>query len=445
MRHSATLLNMRNNELVSILLLAKLCLLLVITFVDALRPEAMNGDDGTRNDIRVNRSPEPTVMVLGENISNPRIGATVTLHCVVDMPVQTDAIFVRWTFGKAILSDNENLIADMFRFNIIKTQETSATRTVFTLINSNVMSSDFGEYRCVVGYDAYNTGQPGMQMWAKIEITRVADVSYISQDPFPQCNTDGGVDGNSNVWFEGQHMYVECNINTGDPNIELVWYWITVPGLKKRLGMEPHRENGTSSVSFHITAHSHHDEDIFICESTNLQFPGMRRNCTIGPISIINQLPTSKPEVSKNSQGTSGSVTRSPSVLITLQPTVHNYTPVIVIGIILGMMILVLLVTTVFIIWLRKKRPNHFHLAKNAKRIATNSSSTSVELYSSPSSLGCSVAPTKQLENEINLDNLDNHNYDVIHELPQYKCIKAKQRVAVPYAITEIQDPFLKM
>ncbi len=460
------MLSIQHKQAVSIFILLILSILLVIPLTGGFRLESRNRDDGAddivRSGIRVNRSPisEPTVMVLGENVQNPREGDTVVLHCLVDMPEQTEAVFVRWTFGRVILTDNENLInADVFRFTVMTTREQPGASTIFTLVITNLQSDDFGEYRCVVGYDAFHTGHPGMQMWAKIDIEHFAVTDQITPYPTPQCIAGGAVDGSNNVWLKGNNIYVECLVDSEDPNMDLSWTWVSVPGPVRTLrGILPFRENGTTSIYFQITAHNEHNSDIFICESTSSLFPGVRQNCTIGPLSVINELPTSKPEsntdmaraeVNNKFEGTSGNVTRSSNtVLITFPPTRlkrYKLTPVIIVSVILGIMILLLLLMTIFIIWLRKKHPHNLLLERNAKRIAEPSTSgCSLELYSSPGTCSFKTSPTSNTGPKYEITNPENHNYDIIsdiHVQQPYKSVKSKPGVAIPYAITEIQDP----
>lgn len=398
---------------------------------------------------------EPTILVLGENVENPRIGDTVTLHCNVDMPSNSEPVFVKWTFGSSILTHDENLIrADPYRFNIIKSQETMEKPVIYTLINNNVIESDFGEYRCVVGYDAYGTGHSSMQMWAKIVINRPINNFYrypVETLPNPKCTAEGGV-LDFHTWIEGQNIVVNCQIDAEIPNMNLEWTWISDPGyhVKPLNQLQPYVENGTTSVYFQITANEVHGQDVFVCTlSHNYLQVGEGRNCSIGPITVRNNEPTSKPihhslgpEISGNVQTTSSrpieNVTRS--IGVPSSPST-NYAPVIVVGLILGLMATVLLVITIFLIWLRKTRPHGFQSPKSAKRTTIATFNSTSGEYSSPSSRSSTLPSKPKLENK--LSDFEEHKYDVIHELNHYDSVhppKGKVR-AVAYAITEIQSP----
>ena len=369
------------------------------------------------------------------------------------MPSNAEPLFVKWTFGSAILTHDENLIhADPFRFNVIKSQETLEKPIIYTLINSNVMEGDFGEYRCVVGYDAYQTGHSSMQMWAKIVITKPINNFYsypVETLPNPKCTAEGGV-VDFHTWIEDHNVVVNCQIDAEIPNVNLEWTWISDPGfhVKTLTSLRPYIENGTTSVYFVITANELHGQDMFVCTLSNGHV-GEERNCSIGPIAIQNNEPTSKPinhspgpEVSGNVHTTVTSnvesVTRSVGVASSPSTT---YAPVIVVGLILGLMTTVLLVITIFLIWLRKTRPHGFQSSKSATRTTIATLNSTSGEYSSPSSRSSTLPSKPKLENK--LSDFEEHKYDIIHELNHYDSVQptgGKVR-AVPYAITEIQSP----
>ena len=402
--------------------------------------------------VRIERQPslEPTVLVLGENVDNARKGDTVTLHCNVIVPRGVILQYVRWTLGPAILTENNRYVnANLHRYNIIKTVDAPG-RPIYTLIITNIQMRDSGEYRCIIGYDYFGSDYP-IQMWANINVRMFID--YV---PDPICESSGGV--GHQTWLSGQHMYIDCRIENVNPELELEWVWNkhTTPVITRHFSMTPFVENGNTSVSFHLIANWDHDLDSFVCIVSSLSVPGLTRNCTIGPIRVLDQIPTSgqvtyhayavSPDVT--SQGTSMrkevdvDTKTMTTVSVTVSPS-QSQVAVVFIAVIIGLMLLILILAGLCIVCVHRKRRGNVRRHVNRRLPAAHTYYTcarsSDDEYSS-STLNtieykqCVPKPTSGQR----LIKIDEHKYEIINVPGMSASGSAKKRVVVPYAITDI-------
>ena len=203
-------------------------------------------------------------------------GAMLALHCQIwdySFQDESEVLFSRIKDGKTKrLSWNEEIVGDEESI-YLAVRQLSDTSLVYFMSITDVVKETGAEYECkVIDASTLATIAKG-----SVNVT----VNYFPSDPNPECYAVN----NKMTLRSGEYLSLNCSAKDGLPPVDITW---TQSRDNNKLKVDTHRESGvvfgisTFKVSYH-----RHNQAVFLCTITSLEFPNDESRCHIGPITVI--------------------------------------------------------------------------------------------------------------------------------------------------------------
>ena len=155
---------------------------------------------------------------------------------------------------------------------------------VYFMTIVNLSYDDEGEYLCRV----YTLS--GGDYVKVTEGSTNVEIYFLPNRIYPQCQSEPVLTENMN---EGVQLKLKCISSRGSPEVALRW----VDNLNQEIFSTTKNQDDTVSSEINVrTATSRHGL-IFICEMSSPGFPGFKRTCKIGPITIKEKMERKKPPI----------------------------------------------------------------------------------------------------------------------------------------------------
>ncbi|XP_071818418.1 uncharacterized protein [Apostichopus japonicus] len=192
-------------------------------------------------------------------------GETITLECAVTSEQTCNVLWYRPNI-QTYISDGTSILRwvrenQPNKFSVVG----NATRGEYFLRISNVTVEDAGKYQC-------SCGSVSKRMELKVVQPPLSG--------YPQCTIEGGM----TTIFAGDLISLTCVSKGGMPPASLTWYHNGVASDNM-----VHHGNNMVQVRYVTYAAPLHQNSLFVCTAES---PALaeRRNCTIGPLTILSPL-----------------------------------------------------------------------------------------------------------------------------------------------------------
>ena len=232
----------------------------------------------------------PKMTITGENL-NAETGQTVFLNCVIsDLHLFPQLYYnVRWYKGTAVdgsnISEGSQQNTDP-RVDIVKFQSGMDTsRIVYRLTITNASPSHTSLYTCQLIYSP-----DGGITYKSLSMPEYVFV----MDKFPECSmrVDGEVSSGDVPIPVGSDVEFYCSAMMGSPNYSLLWYYSVIDERIDLLRGNSTRVDNFEESSATITANKSYNGSLFLCIIWNSVDTRINYGCSIGLLSIGEQLQT---------------------------------------------------------------------------------------------------------------------------------------------------------
>ena len=192
---------------------------------------------------------------------------SATFACVLKSDAPFSSASVHWENGW-----NER-IARSASANILTTTNPDAGMVTSRLVFHEVQRDLDGYYKCTVLIQLTS----GIIVMNSSNFARL-NVQYFLNRSDMHCRGP-----NDLTLYEGEKISLECRGIKCNPLVDLTWVRESTTGYSDR-----YRFLKNSSALFgHLKVTREHHNDVFFCVASSIAFPGITRNCSVGPFKIL--------------------------------------------------------------------------------------------------------------------------------------------------------------
>ncbi|XP_072020793.1 uncharacterized protein [Amphiura filiformis] len=226
------------------------------------------------------------------NIYNAhRSGPTVTIWCTAHIPTGSTQNTLTLILDGKMLAVNGDLVqADSSRFQVTYL---TARNTVSRLIIDNVVKADEGLYYCQQQYSLNG------QIETHMDSIEVALSQYLPPLHHPVCSIQP-----STTLFDSSDVTFHCLVGESNPSVKLQLTIVQI-GISSTIDRPIGQSFYYGNASVKTTVTSEDNNALLVCQMTSDTFPTAYRNCSSGPIRIIQTNPPATKSLSSYSESSS--------------------------------------------------------------------------------------------------------------------------------------------